>query len=78
MFDVCVARIALSWNDNVSSAHSIAFAVEPERGRKQRDFAIKNAIHFVSKLIIFQKVESDTGTGENLGRPRSDLHQFTN
>ena len=46
-------------------AHRIAFAGERERGSKQRDLAPKNAIHFVSKLIIFQKVESDTD--ENLG-----------
>ena len=65
MFDHCVVHIALSWNDNVSSAHRIAFAGERERGSKQRDLTLKNAIHFVSKLIIFPKVESDTG--ENLG-----------
>ena len=65
MFDHCVVHIALSWNDNVSSAHCIALAGERKRGSKQRDFAPKNAIHFVSKLIIFQKVESDTS--ENLG-----------
>ena len=73
MFDHCVARIALSWNDNnVSTAYRIAFAGERERGRKQRNFAPKNAIHLVLKLIIFQKVETDTG--EYLGRPRSDMH----
>ena len=66
----------LSWNDNVSSAYHIAFAREREQGRKQRDFAPKNAIHLVSKLIVFQKVESYTG--ENLGRPRTDLYQSTN
>ena len=59
-------------NDNVWSAYGIAFTGERERGRKQRDFAPKNAIHFVSKLIVFQKVESDTG--ENLGRPRTDVY----
>ena len=58
MFDDCVAPIALSWNDNVLSAYCIAFAGERKRGRKQRDFAPKNAIHFVSKHS-FQKVESD-------------------
>ena len=36
----------------------------------------KHAIYFVLKLIIFQKVESDTG--ENLGRPRSDVHHELN
>ena len=76
MFDHCAARIALSWNDNVGSAHRIAFAGERERGRTQRDFAPKNAINFVSKLIIFQKVESDTG--ENLGWPRTEVYQFAN
>ena len=65
MFDHCVVHIALSWNDNVSSAYRIALAGERERGSKLRDFARKNAIHFVSKLIIFQQAESDTG--ENLG-----------
>ena len=65
MFDHCVVHIVLSWNDNVSSAYRIALVGERERGSKQRDFASKNAIHFVSKLIIFQKVESDTD--ENLG-----------
>ena len=59
--------------DYVSSAYRIAFAVESKRGWKQREFAPKNAIHFVSKLIIFQRVESDTG--ENLERPRSDVYQ---
>ena len=59
MFDHCAARIALSRNNNVTSALRIAFAGERERGRTQRDFAPKNAINFVSKLIIFQKVESD-------------------
>ena len=63
-------------NDNVASAHRIAFAGERERGRAQRDFAPKNAINFVSKLIIFQKVESDTG--ENLGWPRTEVYQFAN
>ena len=50
--------------EDVSSAYGIAFAEESKRGRKQRDFAPKNAIHFVWKFIIFQKVESDIG--ENL------------
>ena len=61
MFDHCLARIALSWNDNISSAYRIAFAGEHDPGKKL--IAIlhpKNAIHFVSKLFIFQKVESDT------------------
>ena len=62
--------------EDVSSAYGIAFAGESERGRKQRDFAPKNAIHFVSKFIIFQKEESDIG--ENLGQPRSDVYQSTN
>ena len=31
---------------------------------------------FVSKLIISQKLEPDTD--ENLGQPRSDMHQSTN
>ena len=76
MLDHCVARIALFWNDNVSSVYRIAFAVERERGTKQRDFARKHAIHFVSKLIIFQNVESDTI--KNLGRPRTDVYQSAN
>ena len=50
----CVACIAVSLNDSVSSAYRNAFAGETERGRKQRDLAPKNKIHFVSKLIIFQ------------------------
>ena len=44
----------MSLNDSVSLAYRNAFAGESERGRKQRDFAPKNKIHFVSKLIIFQ------------------------
>ena len=76
MFDHCAARLALSWNDDVSSAYRIAFAGERERGTKQRDLAPKNAIHFVSKLIIFQKV--DSATGDNLWRPKSDVYQSTN
>ena len=36
-------------------------------------FSPKNAIYFVSELIIFQKVESDTS--ENFGWPRSDGYQ---
>ena len=70
MFDYCVACIALSWNDNVSSAYRIASAGEREPGRKQRDFAPKNAIHF-SKHFIFQKVKSDTD--KNLGQARTDF-----
>ena len=72
MFDHSVASIVLSWNDNVSSTHRISFAGEREPDRKQRDFAPKNEIHFASKLIIFQKVESDTA--QNLGRTRSDVY----
>ena len=61
MLDHCVACFVLSWNDNnVSSAFRIAFAGERKRGRKQHDFAPKNAIHFTLKLITLQKVESDT------------------
>ena len=60
----------------VASTYGIAFAGESERGRKQRDFAPKNAIYFVSKFIIFQNVESDIS--ENLGQPRSDVYQSTN
>ena len=59
MFDHCIAPILLSWNDSVSSANRTAFAGEHKRGREQRDFAPRNAIHFVSKLIIFQKVGLD-------------------
>ena len=51
--DHCVARIALSWNDNVSSAYRIAFAGERERDGKQHDFAPKTQ-SICSKLIIFQ------------------------
>ena len=52
MFDDCRAPIAVPWNDNVS-AYCIVFAGERKRGRKQCDFAPKNTIHFVSKLIVF-------------------------
>ena len=76
MFDHCVALIVLSWNDNVSSANRIAFAGERKQGKTQCDFAPKNAINFVSKLIIFQKVESDNG--KNLGWPKTEVYQFTN
>ena len=48
------------------------FSGEHEACRKQRNFAPQNAIHFVSKLIIFQKVESESDTAENLGQLRSD------
>ena len=41
------------------------------REKSQRDFAPKNAVHFVSKLIIFQKVESDTS--KNLGQLRTEV-----
>ena len=79
MFDHSVARIAPTWNDNVASIYCIAFARERERGRKQRYFAPKNAIHFVSKLKSFSKTEQvKSDTGENLGRLRSDKYQFTN
>ena len=76
MFDHCVALIVLSWNDNVSSANRIAFTGECKQDKTQRDFAPKNAINFVSTLIIFQKVESDTG--ENLGWPKTEVCQFMN
>ena len=51
----------------MSSAYRTALAEERERGKKQRDFAPKNAIRFVSKLIIFQNGISKIryGTGEN-------------
>ena len=48
MLDHIVVRIALSWNDNVSSEYRIAFAGKHERGRKQRDFAPK------TQHILFQ------------------------
>ena len=49
----------------MSCQHTALLLQENENeARKQRDLAPKNAIHFVSKLITFQKVESDTG--ENL------------
>ena len=76
MFDHCVAHIALSGNDIVLSAYRIAFAGERERGRKQHDFAPKNAIQYVPKLIIFQKIKSDID--ENLGRLRTDVYQSMN
>ena len=77
--DYCIywkCSIALSWNDIVLSAYRIAFAGERNRGRKQRDFAPKNAIQFVPKLIIFQKIKLDIG--ENLGRLRTDVYQSIN
>ena len=76
MFVHCLAHIALSWNDGVLSAYRIAFAGEREWGRKQGDFAPKNAIYFVLKLIIFQKVESDMV--ENLGWSRTDVYLSMN
>ena len=70
----CVARIVLSWNDNVLSAYRIAFVGESKRGRKQRDFAPKNAIHLFqnSSISKMEKVESDAC--ENLGRPRAEAY----
>ena len=69
--------IALSRNDNFSSAYLIAFEGESKRGRKQCDLAPKNTIHFVSKLIIFQEVGSDID--ESWGQPRiSTLTNFRN
>ena len=51
-----VARIALSWNYNIWSAGRIAFAGKRGRGgRKQRNFAPKDAIYFVSKFHHFPK-----------------------
>ena len=44
--------------------------------QKAARFCTKKCYPFVSKLIIFQKVESDIG--ENLGQPRPDLYQSTN
>ena len=46
MFDHCVARIALSWNDNVLSAHRIAFAGERKRGKKAARFSTKKCNPF--------------------------------
>ena len=54
--DHCVARIALSWNGNVSLAYHIAFAGERDKAESSAILQ-NNAIRFVSKLIIFQKVE---------------------
>ena len=65
MFDHCVARITLHWNDNVLSAYRIASVGEHKRGRKQGKFVPKNAIHFVRKLIIFQNGTSRISTNEN-------------
>ena len=39
MFDHCVARIALSWNHNVSPAYRIAFARERGRERERGENA---------------------------------------
>ena len=78
MFDHCVARISLSWNDNVSSAYRINFVGERERGRKQRGFPPKNAIHLVQNLSLFKTEQVQSDTGENLGRPGSDVYQSTN
>ena len=77
MLDHCLARIALSWNDIVSSAHCIAFAGERERDRKKRNFAptTQSILFQNSSFSKMKQVESDTG--ENMGRPRSDGHQFT-
>ena len=74
-----LALSELIFIENVQSLHisiSHCFCGEHERGRKQRDFAPKNAVHFVSKLNIFHKVESDVG--ENLGRRRTDVYQSMN
>ena len=54
MFDHCVPSIALYWNNNVSPAYCIDFAGERERGRKQRNFVSKNAIHLVQNLSFFE------------------------
>ena len=54
MLDHCVARIAMPWNDNVSYAYRIAFGGERERGRKQRDFAPKNAIALFQTTSFFK------------------------
>ena len=56
MFDPhCVARIAVSLNDSVSSAYRIAFAGERERGKKQRDLAPKKRNPFCFKTHHFPK-----------------------
>ena len=62
----------------VSRQHRIAFVGERKRGRKQRDFAPKNAIYFVSKLILSKMEQVESDTGENLGKPRSNVYQLMN
>ena len=74
----CVACVAVSLNDSVSSSYRNAFAGESERGKKQRVFAPKNKIHFVSKLIIFKMEQVQSHTGESLGQPRSNVFQLMN
>ena len=49
IFDHCVACIALSWNDDVSSVYRFAFAGERKRGRKQRAI-----LHQKTQSILFQ------------------------
>ena len=71
MFNHCVALIALSWNDNVSSTNRIAFAGERKRGKTQCDFAPKNAIKFCFKTHHFSKsrirYRREFGVAENRG-----------
>ena len=78
IWDHYVARIVLSWNDNVSSVYPVAFAGERERGRKQHDFAPKNAIHLFQNSSFFKMEEVESDTGEDLERPRSEAYQYTN
>ena len=55
MFDNCITRIALSWNNNVSSAYRIAFAGERERGKKAAPFCTKKRNPFCFKAYYFPK-----------------------
>ena len=64
----------MSTYDKFSSAYRIAFAGERERGRKQSDFAPKNAIHLFQNSLFSRLEEVELNTGENLGRPRSETH----
>ena len=68
----------MSTNDKFSSAYRIAFAGERERGRKQRDFVPKNAIHLFQNSSFSRMEEVELDTGENLRRPRSETYQFSN
>ena len=63
MFDYCAARVALSWNDNVSLAYHIAFVGEHDKAEssaishKTTQFVYFKTHHFPKNKITNNEID---------------------